>query len=261
VQWQPLSYREYLVQAQGAKHAADLLQGSTGGFYQSAGDPTVVAASTMIRAATAERLIHQHGVRVTAADVQQAYQAQLLQIGNAEQVTAMIQRLYGWTPDQFKTFVIRPAVVQDKLQEFYAFDPASSATASRQATSVLQIVKTSADSFESLAKKYSEDVYAVKGGDLGFVKPGELAKEIEDAAFSQDVNTVSDIIHTKYGFHIIKPIERKTVDGVDQVHLLQITVLTPSADDKISTTLQSTRVTLFTPHLVWDTKKHAVVPR
>ncbi len=59
-------------------------------------------------------------------------------------------------------------------------------------------------SFAELARQYSEDsATAQNGGDLGFVTRTNVVKEFADAAFSQKVGTVSPIIKTQFGEHII----------------------------------------------------------
>jgi len=74
------------------------------------------------------------------------------------------------------------------------------------------------ESFEDLARKYSEGPSAVDGGSLGFIKPGQMDPNYEKVAFSLPVGQVSKVIRTKFGFHILKVIKR------------QVPVLTPFAD-------------------------------
>lgn len=58
--------------------------------------------------------------------------------------------------------------------------------------------------FAELAKEYSTDeVSAVNGGELGFFGRGEMMPEFEEAAFSMDVDTISDLVKTDFGYHII----------------------------------------------------------
>lgn len=75
-------------------------------------------------------------------------------------------------------------------------------------------------SFSVLARLYSEDTESAKnGGEIGFLTRGELEKEYADAAFSLTKNTVSKIVETKFGFHIIQFIERKG-EMVNTRHIL-----------------------------------------
>lgn len=75
-------------------------------------------------------------------------------------------------------------------------------------------------SFNVLAIMYSEDTESAKaGGEIGFRVRGELEKPYADAAFSLTKNTVSKIVETKYGFHIIQLIDRKG-DMVNTRHIL-----------------------------------------
>jgi len=61
-----------------------------------------------------------------------------------------------------------------------------------------------------LAKKYSEDPGSKdKGGLYPDFKRGTMVKPFEDAAFTVPVGELSDIIETRYGYHILKVIDRK----------------------------------------------------
>lgn len=59
--------------------------------------------------------------------------------------------------------------------------------------------------FAGLAAEYSIDTSnAENGGALGTFGTGEMAPEFEEAAFSMEVDEISDPVRTDYGFHIIK---------------------------------------------------------
>ena len=64
--------------------------------------------------------------------------------------------------------------------------------------------------FAELAKKYSDDIGSARnGGDLGFFSKDQMVKPFADAAFSQKPGTVSDLVKSEFGYHIIKVVDRK----------------------------------------------------
>lgn len=83
--------------------------------------------------------------------------------------------------------------------------------------------------FATLAKANSDDPTAkTNGGDLGFVKKGALVQPFEDVVFPQKVGTISDIVETEFGYHIIyKTAERPLVE----YHLRRILIKTKTDAD------------------------------
>jgi len=67
------------------------------------------------------------------------------------------------------------------------------------------------DDFAVLAKKYSQGPNAANGGDMGFVKRGQLMRQIDVELFKLNPGEITPVIHTDLGYHIFKVGERKPV--------------------------------------------------
>jgi peptidyl-prolyl cis-trans isomerase D len=81
----------------------------------------------------------------------------------------------------------------------------------QKAEDVLKQGNKKGANFEDLAKKYSEDPGTKdKGGDLGWITQGQTVPEFEKVAFSLPKGSVSDLVKTQYGFHIIKVLDKET---------------------------------------------------
>lgn len=75
------------------------------------------------------------------------------------------------------------------------------------------------EDFEKLAKKYSDDsATAKKGGDLGWIKTGDMVDEFNDAAFSlKKGKYTTKPIKTTYGYHIIYKVDEKAKPKLNKV--------------------------------------------
>lgn len=88
-----------------------------------------------------------------------------------------------------------------------------------KAEELLQRIKRGEDISE-LAREYSEDPgSANRGGETGFIERGDFVRQYEEVAFNMQPGEVSDIVRTRYGFHIIKLLERRG-EKVNTRHIL-----------------------------------------
>ncbi len=93
------------------------------------------------------------------------------------------------------------------LAEILVSNGDDSAGAARRAKEASDLIKGGAK-FEAVVKDYSDGATKSRGGDLGIVAKGELTAEIDKAVFSLPVGSVSDPIGTKFGWHLVKVIEK-----------------------------------------------------
>jgi peptidyl-prolyl cis-trans isomerase SurA len=67
-------------------------------------------------------------------------------------------------------------------------------------------------SFEDLARANSEDTSSAKGGDLGWISPGDTVPDFERALAKLAPNEISQPVRTPFGWHLIQVLERRRQD-------------------------------------------------
>jgi len=103
---------------------------------------------------------------------------------------ADLQKFYEQNKDKFKTGEqIRASHILVKTE--------------KEAKDILAQIKAGGN-FEELAKKYSVDSSAAKGGDLGWFGKGSMVPVFEKAALSLKEGQVSGVVKSDFGYHIIK---------------------------------------------------------
>lgn len=127
-------------------------------------------------------------------------------------------------PDKVKASHILIAVNPQEIEEIITSDvenagaskeeikkkvDAEIASKKAKAEKLLAEAKKNPAQFDKLAKENSDDTTtAVKGGDLGFFAAQEMVPEFSQAAFSMKPNTISNLVKTQFGYHIIKVTDR-----------------------------------------------------
>ena len=104
-----------------------------------------------------------------------------------------------------------PPVVQWRARHilFRVSESLPEAEAMSRAEQVVKRLKAGED-FAENAKKFSSDSSAARGGDLGWLLPGDTVPEFERAMSQLEVNQVSEPIRTPFGLHIIQVVEKRT---------------------------------------------------
>ncbi|MCP2011146.1 peptidylprolyl isomerase [Duganella violaceipulchra] len=88
----------------------------------------------------------------------------------------------------------------------------SAADAKRKLAELKERLDNHAAKFEDLARLVSNDGSAAKGGDLGWLYPGDIVPEFETAMNNLKIGEVSQPVETSFGIHLIEVLERKSDD-------------------------------------------------
>jgi peptidyl-prolyl cis-trans isomerase SurA len=109
-----------------------------------------------------------------------------------------------------------PAVVQQTRVSHILMKPTPTMTAAEVRKKLLELkekVVNKTATFEDLARQNSQEPgSAAKGGDLGWLEPGDAGPEFDQALASLKPGEISDVIESAFGFHILRVTERKSED-------------------------------------------------
>jgi peptidyl-prolyl cis-trans isomerase SurA len=135
--------------------------------------------------------------------------------------------------DRIKTNADKPRLRVAEI--FIAVDsPNDEANARRNAERIFSELRRGA-SFPLLARQFSQSASAERGGDLGWIQPGELEPEVEKILAKMKPNTVSEPLRTTSGFYIVALRARRDPPsksaGETTVNLRQVVLPLPAASD------------------------------
>ncbi len=104
------------------------------------------------------------------------------------------------------------------------------------------------ESFESLAKEFSEDPgSALQGGDLGWLGLGVLAEEFEATMLEMEIGKISPVFQTEFGFHFLEVLAKRSHELTDDLikDRAYSILYARKFDEELENTLRSMRAEAF----------------
>jgi len=104
------------------------------------------------------------------------------------------------------------------------------------------------EDFGELADEFSQDPgSAKKGGELGWLGKGVIADEFEKTMIESEINEVSEVFQTEFGFHFLEVLEKRNHDKTDELiedRAYQL-LYARKYDEELESTLRSIRAEAF----------------
>ncbi|HJV33172.1 MAG TPA: peptidylprolyl isomerase, partial [Patescibacteria group bacterium] len=210
----------------------------------------------LIKDQLAYALADRYGVVVSSDDLKKAYDTTILEQASLEttggkaraeaRAAETLEQLYGLRPSQFKTRVLHPFLVRQKLEAAIRDDEALNVEKRKKAEKALDELK-SGKPFKDVALAYSEDpAVTANGGERGMIGRGLLAPEVEAAAFALKDGETSGIVKSQFGYHVLRVTEHQEQNGATtKVRLQEILVRPIQLDDYLEVQKKTASIIIF----------------
>lgn len=197
-------------------------------------------------------LAHERNIDITPEAVREAVKKKMNEISSQEgDVSSQLERLYGWTLDDFEQKIVQPEMYKEELSKVYADNTDVSSRAKQRMQDAQNELKQRT-SFEDVARKYSEGVTAQDGGELGWIPASALTPEINQVIQKQKVGKVTDVIESPLGFHIVMVEERKQEQNQDMFRLKQIFTRKITFSDWLTSQMKQMNIVVLFRGYKWE---------
>lgn len=173
---------------------------------------TYVGKKLLIQEATKRNFDKQPEIAAALADVRESALFDLyVRHAVAQNVIpdSVLRAHYNRSPKQFETpmnvkgrhIVVTPT--EERVTNTSGDDAKTEEDARKKISELRTSLLADPSAFASFAMRFSEDASAMRGGDLGWFKPGQMVPEFERVAFSMKPGEISPIVQTQFGYHLV----------------------------------------------------------
>lgn len=208
----------------------------------------------MIEDKTIGILAARKGIKISKEEVDQNLERKLEEYGHGDDLKENLEKLYGWTIEDFKEKVIKPDMYKQELEKIFLSQDTTAIEAKNQIEKAQEELNKKKN-FTDVAKNYSKGSTAQEGGELGWFQKNQLIPDISDTAFSLDKGKRSDILKSALGFHIIEVEDKKTENNIEMVKIRQIFIPTKTFSEFLSEEMKNMKFRIFLKDYFWNQEK------
>lgn len=172
-----------------------------------------------------ERLVQSMGISYDAQDINQEF---IYSKSDSESPYQDLVKNYFQNSEKlFIKYVVFPSFYEAQLRIKYNQDFKINSSAYNKARSILERINKG-EKFEDLAKSESSDEFTGQtGGNLGLVSESQILPELANVVKANKAGEViQEVIVSRYGYHILYPVQSAEKDGQKVWHLKHILVST-----------------------------------
>jgi len=199
--------------------------------------------------------------RVTQREIDENVDRKLQEYGTSESVRNDLERLVGWSLDDYKKAVVEPALYREKARTvFDQRGPEPEDVLAEEKIQSAHVALENGQPFAEVAREYSEGIMAEEGGYFGKLLLGELVEpEVAKAVLSLEIGEHSAVVESDIGYHILLISGTETESAGLLYDFSQIFVRKVSFEEWLTRYKQERMVQVFIKGYEWDSESALLV--
>lgn len=206
----------------------------------------------MIEDRVIEILARERGIKITDKMVDEAVNRKVAEVGDKNGVIENLNKLYGWSLNDFKSKIVKFALYKDNLETWVEKNAGKQKRESAKQN--INEAKKELDSgiaFEDVANNL-RTAQSPKDGHIGWFKKEYLVDELQEVVPSMKKEEISDIVESKLGYHILKLNDRKNKDNEELYDLSQIFFPKLSFADWLDEQIKEVQIKVLLNEYSWN---------
>jgi hypothetical protein len=200
-------------------------------------------------------LAEKEGIKITAQNLADNVDKKLEEYGNRNSVEGELQRLYGWTIEDFKQKIVLASLYREELTKVFEKKYQNSEVSRKKIDEAAASISKREKSFADVAAQFSEGSTADTGGELGWFKKEQISPEIVGQIFSLKVGEISSVLESPLGFHIVQMEEKKKDGETEMVRISQVFSAKKTFSEWIGEQMKTMKIRVWLKDYVWNNEK------
>lgn len=198
-------------------------------------------------------LAEERGIEISSKVAKESVERMLQETGFRDNIESNLDKLYGWSMEDFEEKVVLPSVYADKLKESVEKDILNDVNLKIKESidSDCKNIKSEED-FNRIALEYANKGDSERNGDLGWFKQEQLSEDLSEKIFSMKTGDISDIIESEMGYHVIMLKEKKNEAGEELVSISQVFSPKDTFEEWLIGKLKDANVKVLSDDYFWD---------
>jgi hypothetical protein len=205
----------------------------------------------MIEDRAIESLARSRGTIVSDEMVDQSVKRRLDEFGSTGSVEGNLDRLYGWTLNDFKTKIVRNALYEEALRGLFERE-GNGVDQAKLRIGDAEMALARGSPFDLVARDFSDGRTAEDGGKLGWFVLSDLIPELRKTVEQGRIGVVGSVVESPLGFHILRVDDVQEESGLKRYQLSQIFVKKPIFSDWLSEQMKHMDIWVFDTEYDWN---------